>query len=220
MKHPLLTFLESPANWFAMACAGLAALLLVSGFLVPGPLLATGLVVLAYAGGFALGCLMFGFDGAKADQGANGAGALGDGRHRMTAALAGVRGLVRDNPGKRLRRPLRDQIRALCNDVDGLIRLVDEHRDSLSPEQAFRAEQIATRYLPDALRAFLAIPKAFAGTEALDNGRTAQETLVAALNDIATQTQTLRAELVQRGARDLVNQAAFLEHKTRKSDRR
>ena len=43
---------------------GLAALLLVGGFLDPGPLVATGLIALAYALGFALGCLMFGFDGA------------------------------------------------------------------------------------------------------------------------------------------------------------
>jgi len=217
MKHPLLTFLESPANWFAMACTGLAALLLVGGFLDSGPLVATGLIALAYALGFALGCLMFGFDGAAAGRAASSSGALGDGRHRMTAALAGVRSLVRDNPGKRLKRPLREQIQALCGDIDVLIRLLDEHRHALSPEQAFRAEQIATRYLPDALRAFLAIPKAFATTEPLDNGRTAQETLEAALADIGAQAQRLTAELVQRGARDLVNQAAFLEHKSRQA---
>ena len=216
MSRPsLLTFLESPANWFAMACAGLVALLLVGGLVEPGPWLALALVVAAYALGFGVGCLMFGFDGAAADLSANQAGAIGDGRHRMTAALAGVRRLIADNPGKRLKRPLREQLKALCDEIDTLVRLLDDHRDGLSPEQAFRAERIATRYLPDALRAFLAIPKSFATTEKLDNGRTALETLEAALVDIGVQTRSLKAELVHRGARDLVNQASFLEQKTR-----
>ena len=216
-RSALQTFLESPANWFAMACAGLAALLLVVGLIEPGPWLAAALVVGAYAVGFGAGCLMFGFDGAAADLSSNLAGAIGDGRHRMTAALAGVRRMVADNPGKRLKRPLREQLKALCDEIDALVRLLDEHRDTISPEQAFRAEQIATRYLPDALRAFLAIPKSFAATEKLDNGRTALETLETALVDIGAQARSLKAELVHRGARELVNQASFLEQKARQS---
>lgn len=214
-NRPVQTYLESPANWFAMACAGLAALLLVSGLVDPGPWLASLMIVGAYGLGFGAGCLMFGFDGAAADQSANQAGAIGDGRHRMVASIAGVRRVIADNPGKRLKRPLREQLKALCDDVDALVRLLDEHRGALSPEQAFRAEQIATRYLPDALRTFLAIPKSFATTEKLDNGRTALETLAAALVDLSAQTRSLKAELVREGARDLVNQAAFLEQKAR-----
>ena len=217
MKNPVLPLLESPANWFGAACAGLAGVLLVSGFVESGPVQAGGLVALSYVGGFAVGGLLFGFT-ARTIHAAGSAGSmLGDGRHRMTAALAGVRAVVRDNPGKRLKRPLRQQITALCGEIDGLARLLDEHRDELSAEDVFRAERIATRYLPDAIKAFLAIPKAFATTESLDNGRTAQQTLEAALSDIEAQTRQLAIGLTRRGARDLVNQAAFLEDRTRRS---
>ena len=219
MKNPVLPVLESPANWFGVACAGLAAALLISGFIETGPVQATGLVAISYVGGFAVGGLLFGFT-SRTTHGAgagSGGGALGNGQHRMTAALAGVRAVVRDNPGKRLKRPLRQQISALCDEIDGLARLLGDHRDDLSAEDVFRAERIATRYLPDALKAFLAIPKAFATTEPLDNGRTAQQTLEAALSDIEAQTRQLGAELARRGARNLVNQAAFLEDRTRRS---
>lgn len=214
MTHLLGRILQSPANWYGLTAALLAVFVAMMGFVaLPGWLVAP-LVLVCYLLGFGLGGLVSGFPGL--DPGAGG-GSLDTGqgaaRVRISGAVVGVRDQIEPGGPRPLPKALRQKTQALLNELGELVGQWGAPGASLSMEDAFDAERIATRYLPEALRGFHAIPREFARTRLLDNGRTAADTLDSSLDELRGKVGRLREALMQDQARGLVSQAEFLQHK-------
>ncbi len=197
--------LASPAGWSALVLAGVPIALQLAGWLggAAYPLAALGAVV-----GYALGGMAFGFprSGAQAWEAGLAFADTGDPRQAIEAALAGIRALVDDNPDGRLGAALQAAIRDVCARLEGLLAQWEETKGELSLEEEFHARHIALTYLPEALRGYLAIPKHFAATKRLENGRTAEETFAATLAELAARVDQLRDDLAGQDAQ------AFLAH--------
>lgn len=205
-------FLQSPANWCGIGLATLALLLSSLGLARwGGPVLA----LLGYATGFGVGGLWLGFPKLSndpwqelefEDQG-------DDARANMLNALNTVRQLTEFNPGRRLSASLQAKVLSLCQQLSELLDQWERSKGQLSLQESFHARHIAMTYLPDALKAYLSIPQKFAMTQLLANGRTAQDTFDATLEDLSHKVTQLSADLAAQDAQAFLNHSQFLQEK-------
>lgn len=197
--------LAGPAGWSALVLASVPIGLELAGWLGYA---AYPLAALGAAAGYALGGLVFGFPrfGPHAWEAELAFADTGDPRQAVETALAGIRALVEDNPDGRLGAGLRAAIGEVCTRLEALLGQWEETKGELSLEEEFHARHIALSYLPEALRGYLAIPKDFAATRRLENGRTAEETFAATLAELAARIDQLREDLAGQDAQ------AFLAH--------
>ena len=211
----LARFVQSPANWAGMGVATVALLGSGLGFLAAGGALgAATLAALGYGTGFAVVGLWMGFPQLRVDP----LQALefndqGDARTAITTALAGVRQLVDYNPQNRLSGNLQQQVQNLCTQLADLLDQWERSKGQLSLEESFHARHIALRYLPDALKTYLSIPKAFATTQALANGKTSEQTFVQTLDELGAKVRELNLDLAGQDAAAFLNHSKFLHEK-------
>lgn len=214
MIQGLSRLLQSPSNWagLALATVGLAPQALgwplAGGWLLPP---------LGYAVGFAVAGLWFGWPKWRAgaweqeltfeDQ--------GDARKAMGQALNSVRRLVQHNPDERLSASLQARLLELCDQLGHLLAQWERSRGALSLEESFLARHIVLRYLPDAIKTYLSIPPRFAQTRRLANGRTAEDTLRATVDDLSAKVLQLTDDLAAQDAQAFLNHSRFLEEKFR-----
>lgn len=214
--NKLAALLHSPANWSGLVLATLAlvpqalGLPLWGGWLLPP---------LGYAVGFATAGLWFGWPRLRArpwdelefeDE--------GDARAAMDHALEAVRGLVSFNPEDRLSPSLQARVLELCAQLRHLLQQWDRSRGTLSLEETFHARHIVLRYLPEALKTYLSIPPRFARSKVLANGRTAEETFRATVDDLSAKVLQLTEDLASQDAEAFLNHSRFLREKFRSSD--
>jgi hypothetical protein len=214
MIDALNRLLQSPSNWagLALATVGLAPQALgwplAGGWLLPP---------LGYAVGFAAAGLWFGWPRLKPgawdqeltfeDQ--------GDARTAMRTALDAVRRLVQHNPDDRLPASLQTRLLELCGQLRNLLEQWERSRGALSLEESFLARHIVLRYLPEAIKTYLSIPPRFAQTKLLANGRTAEDTLRATVDDLSAKVLQLTEDLALQDAEAFLNHSKFLEEKFR-----
>lgn len=211
----LARILQSPANWCGLGLATVAMLLSGAGLAQWGGTWGTlGLAVLGYGTGFGVGGLWLGFpkpagnpwdELAFEDE--------GDARTAMTAALSGVRQLVEYNPDNRLPASLQTRVVELCAQLGSLLDQWERSKGQLSLEEGFHARHIALSYLPDALKTYLSIPKQFASTQVLSNGKTAEDTFRQTLSDLSAKVTQLTEDLAQQDAQAFLNHSQFLSEK-------
>jgi hypothetical protein len=205
--------LNSAPNWCGLALAALPLVMKGAGILGDEAfVIALG----GYAAGVAAGGLLFGFPllGAKAweaelqfnDRG-------GDAREVIESALRGIRGLVQRNPDDRLSGDLQQRVLSLCGRIEGLLEQWEGSKGALSLEEEFHARHLASAYLPEALRTYLSIPKAFATEKLLENGRTAHDTLVLTLDDLSSKVGQLADDLAAQDAQAFLAHSRFLGEK-------
>lgn len=209
--HKISHFLQSPANWGGIGLSSLALVLSSLGLTQWG---AGALALLGYAAGFGVAGVWFGFPKWSAtpwdalafeDQ--------GDARTSMLTALNAVRQLVDYNPQGRLPESLQRKVLDLCQQLGLLLDQWERSKGQLSLEESFHARHIALTYLPDALKTYLSIPQQFAMTKPLDNGRTAQETFHATLDDLSHKVTQLGEDLATQDAQAFLNHSRFLQQK-------
>lgn len=209
--NQLIRFLQSPANWGGM---GLSAVALVSSGLGLTQWGGMPLAALGYAAGFGVVGMWFGWP----KWNANPWDELefetdGDARTTMLNALQSVRQLVEYNPQKRLPASVQTKVLDLCQQLTQLLEQWERSQGQLSLEEGFHARHIALSYLPDALKTYLSIPQNFATTKRLENGRTAQETFAATIDDLQSKVQQLSEDLAGQDAQAFVNHSKFLQEK-------
>ena len=68
----------------------------------------------------------------------------------------------------------------------------------------------ATTYLPDALSTYLALPRAYAEREPIQNGRTPHDVLMEQLSLMEAQTHRMAKDLMDRNSQDLVTHGRFI----------
>lgn len=211
MLHQIGRFLQSPANWCGVGLSSAALILSGLGLMQWG---APALAVLGYAAGFGVGGLWLGFPRLSGhpwdelefeDQ--------GDARTSMLHALDSVRQLVDYNPEGRLSASLQAKVLALCKQLAALLDQWERSKGQLSLEESFHARHIALSYLPDALKTYLSIPQKFAATQMLANGRTAQATFDATLDDLGRKVAQLGEDLAAQDAQAFLNHSQFLQDK-------
>lgn len=134
-------------------------------------------------------------------------------------SLSGVRQLVDYNPEGRLPASAQTQVHPLCSQWVGLLDPWEGNKGPLSREEGFHARHIALSYLPNALKTHLSIPKQFASTRVLANGKTAEDTFKQSLNDLSTKVKQLTDNLAGRGAQAFLNHSQFLSEKFNGSKR-
>ena len=207
----VVRFLQSPANWCGLALAIAALVLKALGLALWGHWV---LVPLGYAAGFAAGGLWMGFPkfGVQPwdelefeDQ--------GDARQAMDRALAAVRQLVSYNPENRLSASLQARVLELCSQLANLLAQWERSKGHLSLEESFHARHIALSYLPDALKTYLSIPPRYAQTRVLANGRTAEDTFKASLEELSAKVTQLTEDLASQDADAFLNHSRFLQAK-------
>jgi hypothetical protein len=220
MMNGIQRWLFSGANWSGLALATVALLLSAFGLAQWGGTVGTlALAVLGYGVGFGVGGLWLGFPKASANPWDELEFAdEGDARTAMTQALNGVRQLVQLNPDNRLPATLQAKVVALCDQLHSLLTQWERSKGQLSLEESFHARHIALSYLPDALKTYLSIPKAFATTQKLDNGKTAEELFRLTLDDLSRKVEELKSDLAQQDADAFVNHSQFLRDKFRRHD--
>lgn len=206
-------FLQSPANWCGVALSTVALVLSSLGLAQWG---AMGLAALGYAAGYGVGGLWLGFP----KLGGNPWDELefedqGDARTSMLNALSSVRQLVDYNPQGRLPASLQAKVLALCKQLGMLLDQWERSKGQLSLEESFHARHIALSYLPDALKTYLSIPQQFAMTKVLANGRTAQATFDATLDELGQKVAQLGEDLAAQDAQAFLNHSQFLQEKFR-----
>lgn len=205
-------FLQSPANWLGMALATLALLL---GALGLGKAMSALLAALGYGAGFAIGSLWWGWPQLSAKPWDEQLAFEDDGdtRSSMVNALAAVRQLVNYNPDNRLPASLQAKALELCQQLGALLEQWERSKGQLSLEESFHARHIALTYLPDALKTYLSIPQQFATTQILANGKTAQATFSATLEDMSHKVSQLAQDLASQDAQAFLNHSQFLKEK-------
>jgi hypothetical protein len=211
-------FLQSPANWCGLGLGTIALALSGSGLALGGVLGAGGLAALGYGAGFGVGGLWLGFPKLKGnvwddlefeDD--------GDARTTMLNALSSVKQLVNYNPEGRLPGSLQTKVLELCQQLSTLLDQWERSKGHLSLEESFHARHIALSYLPDALKTYLSIPKAFATTKLLTNGKTAEDTFKLTIDDLSTKVQQLTNDLASQDAEAFLNHSQFLHEKFNKA---
>ncbi|MES2946238.1 MAG: hypothetical protein V4772_25490 [Pseudomonadota bacterium] len=204
-------FLQSPANWLGMALATLALLLGAWGL---GAAVSLALAAMGYGAGFGIGGLWWGWpqlavnpwdELAFEDD--------GDTRSNMVNALGAVRQLVNYNPDDRLPASLQSKALELCQQLGALLEQWERSKGQLSLEESFHARHIALTYLPDALKTYLSIPQKFATTQILANGKTAQATFSATLEDLSHKVNQLAEDLAAQDAQAFLSHSQFLKEK-------
>lgn len=204
-------FLQSGANWCGLGLATVALVLSSLGLAQWGGL---WLALIGYGAGFAMGGLWLGFPRLSG----NPWDTLyfeddGDARTTMGNALHAVRQLVDHNPGGRLPASLQAKVTDLCQQLATLLDQWDRSKGKLSLEEGFHARHIALSYLPDALKTYLSIPPEFASTRVLGNGKTAQDTFRATLDDLSAKVSQLTDDLASQDAQAFLNHSQFLHEK-------
>ena len=211
--NKLANLLQSPANWTGLALATLALVPQALGWPLWG---GWALPPLGYAVGFATAGMWFGWPQLRErpwdalefpDQ--------GDARQAMQSALDSVRRLVEFNPEDRLSPSLQARVLELCTQMQTLLQQWDRSRGTLSLEESFQARHIALRYLPEALKTYLSIPPRFARSKVLANGRTAEDTFRASIDDLSGKVLQLTEDLASQDADAFLNHSRFLEEKFR-----
>ncbi len=207
-------FLQSPANWCGLGLGTVALVLSGGGVAAGGALGAAGLAALGYGAGFGVGGLWLGFPklrGQAWDELAFEDD--GDARTSMLNALSAVKQLVQHNPDGRLSGALQTRVLELCQQLTNLLDQWDRSKGQLSLQEGFHARHIALRYLPDALKTYLSIPKAFATIKLLSNGKTAEETFKLTLADLSGKVLQLTDDLASQDAQAFLNHSQFLQQK-------
>ncbi len=215
MLATLARLAQSPANWCGLGLGTLALLLSGSGLAQWGGMLGTaGLAALGYGTGFGVGGLWLGFpklggnawDGLEFED-------QGDARTAMGSALSAVKQLVNHNPDNRLSASLQARMLELCQQLARLLDQWERSKGQLSLEEGFHARHIALSYLPDALKTYLSIPKQFATTKLLTNGKTAEDTFKQTLDDLSAKVRQLTDDLASQDAQAFLNHSQFLHEK-------
>ncbi|KFB68290.1 hypothetical protein [Candidatus Accumulibacter vicinus] len=204
--------LSSVPNGCGLVLAALPLLLKGAGLLGPETyLLALG----GYLAGFTAGGLLFGFPvlGKRPWEDELSFDDSGDARQVIDTALSGIRSLVRHNPDQRLSNILQQRVLGLCDRLEGLLSQWEGSKGTLSLEEEFHARHLASAYLPQALKTYLSIPKDFASERLLENGRTAHDTLVLALDDLSTKVGQLADDLAGQDAQAFLAHSRFLDEK-------
>ncbi|MEF8713065.1 MAG: hypothetical protein V5B39_05745 [Accumulibacter sp.] len=207
--------LSSVPNGCGLVLAALPLLLKGAGMLGPEAyLIAPG----GYLAGFIAGGLLFGFPvlGKKpweAELSELGFDDNGDARQVIDTALRGIRSLVMHNPDQRLSNILQQRVLGLCDQLEGLLIQWEGSKGTLSLEEEFHARHLAGAYLPQALKTYLSIPKNFASERLLENGRTAHDTLVLALDDLSAKVGQLADDLAGQDAQAFLTHSRFLDEK-------
>lgn len=203
--------LNSPANWCGLGLATLALAPLAIGLPLWG---GWALGPLGYATGFAAGGLWFGYPRLKrAPWDELEFDSSNDAREAMDGALDAVRRLVQFNPEDRLSPSLQARVLELCTQLHTLLQQWDRSKGKLSLEDSFQARHIVLRYLPEALKTYLSIPPRYARTRALANGRTAEETFRASVEELGAKVQQLTEDLAAQDADAFLNHSRFLHEK-------
>ncbi len=215
MQHPVFNLLESPANWCGL---GLGVLCLAASGAQATPfsggIAAIGVTGVGYAVGFLLGCLVFGLP--RLRRGADSmptSSVQGDAKRQMMASLASIRQTVHLNTQKRLPKELRGKVLTLCTQIEQLLAQWEASKSDLGFEDGFHARHIAVKYLPEALQTYLSIPRRFATTEPLANGKTARETFESTLQDLGGKVRELKDSLAHQEAQSLLDHSSFLNRK-------
>lgn len=211
-------FLQSPANWCGLGLGTLALALSGTGLALGGVLGAGGLAALGYGAGFGVGGLWLGFPKLKGNvwdelEFEDG----GDARTTMLNALSSVKQLVNYNPEGRLPGSLQTKVLELCQQLSTLLDQWERSKGQLSLEESFHARHIALSYLPDALKTYLSIPKEFATTKLLTNGKTAEDTFKLTIDDLSTKVRQLTNDLASQDAEAFLNHSQFLHEKFNKA---
>jgi hypothetical protein len=211
-------FLQSPANWCGLGLGTIALALSGSGLALGGVLGAGGLAALGYGAGFGVGGLWLGFPKLKGNvwdelEFEDG----GDARTTMLNALSSVKQLVNYNPEGRLPGSLQTKVLELCQQLSTLLDQWERSKGNLSLEESFHARHIALSYLPDALKTYLSIPKEFATTKLLTNGKTAEDTFKLTIDDLSTKVRQLTNDLASQDAEAFLNHSQFLHEKFNKA---
>jgi hypothetical protein len=212
-------FLQSPANWCGLGMGAVGLLLSGSGLaLAGGALGAAGLAALGYGAGFGAGGLWLGFP----KLGGNPWDELdfddqGDASTTMANAISSVRQLVNYNPDNRLPGSLQTRVLEVCQQLANLLDQWERSKGKLSLEESFHARHIALSYLPDALKTYLSIPKEFATTKRLANGKTAEETFKLTLEDLDIKVRQLTDDLASQDAQAFLNHSQFLHEKFKRA---
>ena len=88
------------------------------------------------------------------------------------------------------------------------------HRASaLSAQSAFTIQETLRRYLPDMLASYLRLPPAFAKMQALEDGRTAAQTLTDQLQLLDASLKKIAQEAFAGDAEALIDSGRFLQQK-------
>lgn len=211
-------FLQSPANWCGLGLGTVALALSGSGLALGGVLGAGGLAALGYGTGFGVGGMWLGFPKLKGNvwdelEFEDG----GDARTTMLNALSSVKQLVNYNPEGRLPGSLQTKVLELCQQLSTLLDQWERSKGQLSLEESFHARHIALSYLPDALKTYLSIPKEFATTKLLTNGKTAEDTFKLTIDDLSGKVRQLTNDLASQDAEAFLNHSQFLHEKFNKS---
>ncbi len=213
MIEKLGNLLQSPSNWSGLALATVALAPQALGWPLWGGWL---LPPLGYAVGFVTAGLWFGFPQLRdrawdelefQDQ--------GDARVAMTTALDAVQRLVQYNPDDRLPASVQARLLELCAQLRNLLDQWERSKGALSLEESFLARHIVLRYLPEALKTYLSIPPRFARSKLLANGKTAEDTLRATVDDLSAKVLQLTDDLATQDAEAFLNHSRFLEEKFR-----
>jgi hypothetical protein len=204
--------LTSSANWCGLAVAAVPLVLKAAQMLGP---IAFALALAGYAIGYFLGGSLFGFPrlGTPAWDADLTFFDTGDVRRNIESAIEGIRGLVHSNPDQRLSGVLRDRTLEICQKLESLLAQWESSKGALSLEEEFHARHIALSYLPDALKGYLAIPKAFAAERVLDNGRTAHDTLALTLDELSGKVGQLQDDLAGQDAQAFLSHSRFIDNK-------
>lgn len=194
--------------------------LLLGGVALAGQLLGLfgsrgwALAALGYGIGFVIGGLWFGWPAWRAEAWPRLAFSdEGDARQAVERALQGVRQFTERNPQRRLTAPLQQRVLALCAALDELLQQWERSRGSLSLQDGFDARHIAISHLPEALNTYGSIPSAYAATRVLANGKTAQETFLATLDQLAAKVRELGDDLAAQDAEAFLRHSRFLNQK-------
>jgi hypothetical protein len=203
--------ITSNANWCGLALAAVPLGLKAAQMLGP---VAFALAIGGYAIGFWLGGSLFGFPRLSRAWDAD----LtffdtGDVRRNIETAIEGIRTLVQSNPDERLSAALRTRVLDICARLEALLAQWESSKGALSLEEEFHARHIALSYLPDALKGYLAIPRAFAAERVLENGRTAHDTLASTLDELSAKVGQLQDDLAGQDAQAFLSHSRFIDNK-------
>lgn len=123
-----------------------------------------------------------------------------------------VRKLV-DSVAKGLPNTAVDMLRSIEATLAELLPRLKEMQDRgvISAKQAFTVVETVRRYLPDTLAAYLRLPRLYAQTQTLADGRTAAQTLVEQLKVLDTSLKDIAKSAFKGDAEALITNGQFLQ---------
>lgn len=124
--------------------------------------------------------------------------------HKLVESVA--RGLPKD---------CLDRLRSIQGTLSELLPRLQEMRDRgiVSAKDSFTVVETVRRYLPDTLGAYLRLPKFYAQMQALQDGRTASQTLLDQLTVLDTSLKDVAKSAFAGDAETLVANGRFLQNK-------